>query len=204
MKIASQRAYRQTARAEAAEQTRRDIMAAAVALWRTRDWEAVTLADIAEQAGCTVQTVLRRFGSKDGVVDACLEEKVSGVEALRDQAPAGDPDAALAVLLPHYETDGDATLRTLALEERSTVARRIAEHGRRHHRSWCARVFAPYLPAPRTTLYAVRLDAFVAATDLYLWKLLRRDLGRTEAETRRVFAALLEGLTSTPPTRKRR
>jgi AcrR family transcriptional regulator len=196
MKNGASRPYRQTARADAAEETRRNILAAAVALWRTRDLEQLTLADIAEQAGCTTQTVLRRFGSKDGVLDACLAEGASGIEALRDRAPAGDQQAALDVLLAHYEADGDDALRTLAIEDRSAMARRIAEHGRKHHRSWCARVFAPFLPAPTSKRYAVRLDAFVAATDLYLWKLLRRDLGRTAAQTREAFATILAALAS--------
>lgn len=205
MKVAdARRPYRQAARAEAAAQTRHDIMAAAVALWRRREWEQVTLAEIAEEAGVTAQTVLRRFGSKDGVVDAVLAEKASGVEAERDLAPVGDPGGALDVLLAHYESDGDLALRTLALEDRSPAARRVAEHGRAYHRAWCARVFAPFLPTPRAAQYACRLDAFVAATDLYLWKLLRRDLGRTASESREVFAALLQGLTTAPAKHKRR
>lgn len=189
------RVYRQRARAKAAEQTGQDIMAAAVALWREREWDEVTLAAIASHAGVTTQTVLRRFGSKDGLVDAVLETKASGVEALRDQAPAGDPCGALDVLLTHYEDDGDAVMRMLRLEERSAATRHIAEHGRAHHRKWCARVFAPYLPEPSSADYRVRLDAFVAATDLYLWKLLRRDLGRTATQTRQVFDALIDALT---------
>lgn len=202
MKSESTRAYRQNVRARAAEQTRRNVMEAAVALWRKRDWEQVTLSDIAKEAGVTSQTVLRRFGSKDGVVDACLEERASGIEARRDRAPVGDPEGALDVLLDHYERDGDDVLRTLGLEERSAVARRIVQHGRDHHRAWCARVFAPYLPTPRARSYAARLDAFVAATDLSLWKLLRRDLGRTPAQTRQVLTDLVRGLVA--PPRKRR
>jgi AcrR family transcriptional regulator len=200
----ARRPYRQAARAESAAQTRRDIMAAAVLLWRRREWEQVTLAEIAEEAGVTPQTVLRRFGSKDGVVDAVLAEKASGVEAERDLAPVGDLDAALDVLLAHYETDGDLALRTLALEERSPTARRIAEHGRTYHRAWCARVFAPLLPTSRASQYERRLDAYVAATDLYLWKLLRRDLARTLPQTRAVFEALLRGLASDASMSKRR
>ena len=202
MKMAVRRPYRQTARAHAAARTRQNVLAAAVALWRAKDWDQVTLAELAGEAGVTAQTVLRLFGSKDGVVDACIEQKVSGIEALRERAPIGDPAGALDVLLTHYEADGDATLRTLALEDRSPAARRIAEHGRVQHRAWCARVFAPFLPAARTKAHATRLDAFVAATDLYLWKLFRRDLGRTPAETRQVFEALLEGLTSARPNRR--
>jgi hypothetical protein len=101
-------------------------------------------------------------------------------------------EGALGILLAHYERDGDAVLRTLALEERSDAAGAVASAGRAAHRAWCARVFAPYLPDAD----AVRLDAFVAATDVYLWKLLRRDLGRSADETRRALRALLDGLAS--------
>jgi hypothetical protein len=62
------------------------------------------------------------------------------------------------------------------------------------HHDWCARTFAPYLPAVDGETYPVRLDAFVAATDLYLWKLIRRDLGRTAGQTRQVISTLLHAL----------
>jgi AcrR family transcriptional regulator len=196
MKTQATRPYRQKARADAAEKTRQAIMRAAVSLWRERDWDEVTLGAIADRAGVTVQTVLRRFGSKDGVVDACIAERAAGVHEVRDRARIGDPNSALEALLSHYERDGDAVLRTLSIENRSPAARRIVEHGRAEHRAWCARVFAPHLPASRAKSYCTRLDAFVAATDIYLWKLLRRDLGRTRQETRDALAALLRGLTA--------
>jgi AcrR family transcriptional regulator len=204
MKSGSRRQYRQTARAEAAERTRRAIMGAAVSLWREQDWEHVTLRVIAERAEVTVQTVLRRFGSKDGIVEACLAERVSGVEEVRDRAQPGDVRSAVEALLAHYERDGDAVLRTLAVEARSPAARRIVDHGRAEHRAWCARVFAPHLPSPRAGSHRARLDAFVAATDIYLWKLLRRDLGRTRQQTRDAFAALLGGLTATRTRERKR
>lgn len=196
MKKKTPRPYRQSARAEAAAQTGRDIMAAAVALWYERAIDEITLADIAKRAGVTVQTVIRRFGSKDGLIEAIIETKASGVEETRESAPQGNIPAALAVLLGHYESEGDPTIRTLALEDRLPAARRIAESGRRHHRQWCARVFAHVLPDPADGTYHTCLDAFVAATDLYLWKLLRRDLGRSAEQTRQTIETLVGALAS--------
>lgn len=193
-KDASTRTYRMTARAEAAAETGRRILAATVALWRERPMDEVTLQAIAERAGVSVQTVIRRFGSKEGVIEAAIERDAAGIRTERDRAPVGDVDAALAVLLGHYERDGDAVLRTLALEERLDAAQAVVVAGRAEHRAWCTRVFAPYLPAPDSDGFDRRLDAFVAATDLYVWKLLRRDLGRTEAETEQTLRALLRGL----------
>lgn len=188
------RPYRMTARAEAVAQTGRDILEAAVELWRERALDEITLQAIADRAGVTVQTVIRRFGSKEGVVEACIQEDVAGVRLERDRASAGDVEGALDVLVAHYERDGDAIVRTLGLEDRLEAARAVAERGRSEHREWCARVYGPFLPPSDSEAYRGRLDAFVTATDLYLWKLLRRDLGRTHGETRQTLRSLLDGL----------
>lgn len=199
MKTKVARPYRQTARAEASERTRASILAAAVALWREREWDDITLADIAARAGVTVQTVLRRFSNKDGVIDACIAERASGVEALRDRAVPGELPSILDALLAHYERDGDAVLRMLQVEARSPAVRRVTAHGRKVHRAWCERVFAPFLPRASARAYPARVDAFVAATDVYLWKLLRRDLGRDLDATRAVLDALLTALSHPTP-----
>jgi AcrR family transcriptional regulator len=190
------RGYRMAARAEAAARTGRDILAATAALWRERPMDEITLAAIAERAGVSVRTVIRRFGSREGVIAACIQADAAGIVAERDQAPAGDVEGALAVLLAHYERDGDAVLRTLPLEETVPEARAIVQAGRAGHRAWCARVFASFLPPPADGGYGIRLDALVAATDLYAWKLLRRDLGRSAEQTAQVIRILVDGLLS--------
>lgn len=186
------------ARADAAARTANNVLAATVELWRERSLDEVTLQAIADRAGVSVQTVIRRFGSKEGVAAACIEGDAAGLRAERGQAAVGDIAGALDILLRHYERDGDAVLRTIALEGRAEAARAVAEAGRATHRAWCARVFAPYLPPSDAEAYSARLDAFVAATDLYLWKLLRRDLGRSVDETKRTLQALLQALSALP------
>ena len=188
------------ARAEAAAETARRILSAAVELWRERPLDEITLQAIADRAGVTVQTVIRRFGSKEGIIAACIEGDAAGIRSARDEAAVGDVKGALAVLLRHYERDGDAVLRGLDLEGRVEAARAVVEAGRAAHRAWCARVFAPFLPEPDSAAHTIRLDAFVAATDLYLWKLLRRDLGRSTAETEQTLHVLLQGLMALPST----
>jgi AcrR family transcriptional regulator len=192
--LPSTRRYRMDARAKAAERTAQSILDATVALWRERSIDDITLEAIAQRAGVSLRTVIRRFGSRDGVIEATIAADASQITAERDQAEVGDVDGALDLLLGHYERDGDAVLRTLALEEKVAAARAIAEAGRAAHRAWCARVFAPYLPRSVEVAYDTRLDALVAATDLYLWKLLRRDLRRSPEETRQVIRTLLAGL----------
>jgi len=192
---AGTRPYRMRARAKAAERTALAIMRATVELWRDHALDAITLQMIAERAGVTVQTVIRRFGSKDGVLDACMRTDAAEIVAQRGTAPVGDVRAALDVLFEHYEQLGDAVIRTLHLQERYPAAKAIADAGRAEHRAWCERVFAPYLPPAASSAYVTRVDAFVAATDLYLWKLLRRDLGRSTDEALQVVRALVDGLT---------
>jgi AcrR family transcriptional regulator len=195
------RGYRMAARAEAAARTADGILAATAQLWRERPMDEITLAAIAERAGVSVRTVIRRFGSRNGVIAAGIEADASGIVAERDQALAGDVEGALAILLTHYERDGDAVVRTLALEETVPEAKAIADAGRAGHRAWCARIFAPRLPPPAHEAYGTRLDAVVAATDLYVWKLLRRDLGRSPEETTKVIRTLVDGLLSPSPPR---
>jgi AcrR family transcriptional regulator len=183
-----------SARAEAAERTAEAILLAAVDLWREMLLDDITLNAIAERAGTSLQSVIRHFGSKEGVFAACIERDPAGIRRARDRAPAGDVETAVDALLQHYERDGPAVLRTLAIENRLDAARAVAEAGRRDHRAWCARVFEPYLSPAASDGREARLDAFVAATDLYLWRLLRRDLGRSLSDTRNVMLTLVAGL----------
>jgi AcrR family transcriptional regulator len=190
----SGRRYHMDARAKAAERTVQSILDATVALWRERSVDDITLEAIARRAGVSVRTVIRRFGSRDGVIEATIAAEASRITAERDRAEVGDVDGAVRLLLRHYERDGDAVLRTLALEGKVAAAGAIAAAGRAAHRAWCARVFAPYLPHDHDEARGIRLDALVAATDLYLWKLLRRDLDRSPKRTRQVIRTLLDGL----------
>jgi AcrR family transcriptional regulator len=192
------RGYRMTARAEAAARTGRDILTATAELWRERPMDEITLAAIAERAGVSVRTVIRRFGSREGVIAACIESDAAGIVVERDQAVAGDVAGALRILLAHYERDGDAVLRTLGLEDKVPEAKAVVHAGRTGHRLWCARVFAPHLPPASDNAYGARLDALVAATDLYVWKLLRRDLGRSADATEQAIRTLVDGLISLP------
>lgn len=188
------RSYQMEARAEAAKKTGDDILLAVAALWREHTVDEISLETVAERAGVSKRTVLRRFGSKEGLIAAAIKADSAGIVNQRNQVPSGNVQAALSILLDHYEQDGKAVLRTLDLEEKFPAAKMIIEAGRQEHRLWCARVFAPYLPLPEQNDFERRLDAFVAATDLYLWKLLRHDLQRSAEETKQTLELILNGL----------
>jgi AcrR family transcriptional regulator len=177
------RPYRMRARAEAAAETGRRILEATIELHSERFFDQVSLEDIAERAGVTVRTVIRRFGSKERLIEAAAEEGERRVTHQRYQAPIGDIEGAINNLMDHYEEWGDTALRLLAQEERVPAFRSITEAGRAFHHEWVERTFAPLL-AKRTGIARRRLLAeLVAICDVYFWKLLRRDLGLSREQT---------------------
>jgi AcrR family transcriptional regulator len=170
----SKRAYRGTVQAEVAALSRQRILAAALRRFES-DWiEQVTLQQIADDAGVTVQTVLRHFMSKEGLLFAVADGVRAATVSERDEVPAGAIPAAVEYLVRHYESVGDRMIRLLAQEERYAPLRDLLEDGRAIHRAWVGRVFAPYLA---TEVERERLiPQLVAACDVYVWKLLRRDM----------------------------
>ncbi len=96
----------------------------------------------------------------------------------------GDVAAAVRAIVDHYELRGDGVLVMLAQESHQELMARVTADGRRLHRAWVEEVFAPYLDTSEDP--AALADLLVVATDVYTWKLLRRDrgLGRDLTETR--------------------
>ena len=190
------RPYRMSARAEAAAETGRRILEAVIELYTERFFDQVSLEDIAERARVTVQTVLRRFGSKERLIEAAAEESNKQVVSQRDQAPVGDVEGAVKNLVDHYEEWGDRVLRLLAQEERVPAFRSVTDAGRALHYEWVERTFATLL-AERAEEERRRLLAeLIAICDVYFWKLLRRDVSlsreQTELAIRETILALKE------------
>lgn len=185
-----------TARADAAERTRTRILDAAVELAMTRLLADITLDHIAASAGVSVQTVLRRFGSRAGVIEAAHAHATADVDQERE-ATVGDVAGGISVLVEHYERRGDGVVLMLAQEGSDEQVRRITAAGRRLHRDWVSRVFAPHLVPGAAGEELVEL--LVVATDVLTWKQLRRDqqLSRstTELRMRRLVTALLHDQT---------
>jgi AcrR family transcriptional regulator len=188
------RTYTMTARAEAAERTRAAILDAAVHLATTRLLAHISLDDIASEAGVSVQTVLRRFGSRAGLIDAATAHAGREVAEER-QAPVGDTVAAVELVVAHYERRGDGVVLLLAQETTDPQVRRITDNGRRLHREWVETVFAPYLPTPPAAREAL-VDLLAVATDVYTWKLLRRDRGLDRTATEHRIHQLVSALTA--------
>jgi AcrR family transcriptional regulator len=195
MKIGS-RPYVMTARADKAAATRARIRASAMALYRERSIEDFTLEEVARRADTTVQTVLRAFGSKEQLVYAALEEMVAHGMPLKP-TPPGDVGAAVTALFEIYEGMGDLVIERLNDERRRPALKPGLDEGRKNHRDGVRAAFAPQLArvsgAERTQLF----EMLTVLTDVYVWKLFRRDrkLGRRAAEA--IVCRMIDGVTGT-------
>jgi AcrR family transcriptional regulator len=187
------RPYTMRARADAVAQTRNRIIAAAMEEAEETHSLELTLDSVAQRDGVGVRTVLRHFGTRDGLFDALFAAGQAAVEAER-AAPAGDVHAALTALLEHYEHRGDFTVHLLGQEGSDPRVDRLLSTGRGVHRRWVAGVFTRWLDPLTPAEAGSLLDLLVVATDVYTWKLLRRDRGLSAADTHHRMRRLIDAL----------
>jgi AcrR family transcriptional regulator len=190
------------ARAASVAATRQRIVAAAVQASRELFTLEVTLEQVADRAGVSVQTLLRHFGSRDGLFEAAMAAARAEVMAER-WAPAGDARAAVRAVVDHYEARGEFALVMLSHQGADERGRRLTADGKAAHRQWTQECFAPQLAGLPPGERAVVTDLLVVATDVYTWALLRRDRGlsrdHTEARMLRLVEAVLSGASAPAP-----
>lgn len=196
----SKRPYKKVARAKAQERTRETLLQAAAEEVERDRWSQTSLESVAERAGVTKQTALRHFGSKQGLLDAVISRTASTVVKERSQAPIGDIPGAVANLVRHYERYGDIVIRMLPYRdavvrvignEHLGSLRRVVDRGHELHEDWVLRTFEPQLAELEPSTRRRRLAQLVAICDVYVWKVLRRDL---DLDTDQVEATLTEML----------
>lgn len=191
---APRRPYRMVARAQAAARTGERILDAAVEVFFEEPTANISLEEVARRAGVTVQTVIRRFGGREGLLAAAGTRESEKIRQERDVEP-GDLRAAVRVLVGHYERTGDHVLRMLAEESRSPTLAGIADRGREMHREWCKAVFAPALEGLSGSELRRRLAQLVAICDVYTWMLLRRQSGLSRRQAELAMCELIKPLT---------
>jgi AcrR family transcriptional regulator len=178
--------YSMELRAAAAEATRERILSAAADAFLEHWYDDVTIAAVAKRAGVSGQTVVNHFGSKEELASAAYGYVGEQITLRRYEPEPGDARAAVDVLVDDYEITGDAVIRMLAVEEKVPTLAPLLATGRDGHRRWVETMFQ----APKL------IPELVVATDVYTWKLLRRDQGmsrgRTAAAMLRIVEALLE------------
>jgi len=193
MKYVRRQTYTMVARAESVATTRECIIQAALKLLLAQAYEDITLVAIAQTAGVSHQTVLNHFESKERVAAAAAEVLGRGTEAARNKATPGDIRGAIATLVGEYERIGDAGARWAMASERLGSLAPLLDDARAGHQLWLQRMFGDSLPqTPAARGRAIH--ALHAATDVYVWKLLRRDLHLTRADVERTMVSLINGI----------
>jgi AcrR family transcriptional regulator len=187
-----------TARADASQATASRVLDVAVELFTDKPYEDVSLEEIAGRSQVTKRTVLRRFGSKEALFLTAMERAGREEMRQREEAPVDDVAGAVANVVAHYERWGPNRLRLLSQEDRIAVVAEDVEIGRRYHWSWVERTFARLIGGLTGAPRKRRIAALVAITDVYTWKLLRRDLGLSRADTERVLVEMISGLKGEP------
>lgn len=185
-------------RAAAVEATRDRILEVACEAFRSEWYEDVTVRAIAEQAGVALQTVLNHFRTKEELCAAALERSGDRIERARFSVEPGDLDAAVALLVDDYEDNGDATIRNLAVEDRFPAVRASIARGRAGHAKWVQHAFPEALRGLRGAARERRAAQLIAVTDVYTWKLFRRDRGLDRDQTVLAMAELVRALHDRP------
>jgi AcrR family transcriptional regulator len=190
----SNRRYNQVARAQARQHTRDALLEAANEELLADGLSRASLESLAAKAGVTKQTVLRHFGSKDGLIEAVTRGLSEIVRSERNHAPIGDVAGAIRNLMIHYERYGDLVMRVLAEEHRIALVRKMTDRGRDIHREWVARTFEPQLAELDEETRERRLAQLVAICDVYVWKILRRDMQLDVKQAEIAIVELVKGL----------
>jgi AcrR family transcriptional regulator len=183
-----------TARADQAAETERRILEAAAELFERRDYEAVTLQLIAENAGVTLQTVLRRFESKENLLNAAADHRLARLRKEREVPAGGSIEGIVGTLIASYEAVAEINWRMLRQEHQFATLHALANRARAFHRDWLQGTFAWLLAHADAAEQERRLTLLFAATDFYQWKLLRRDLGLSQSEVGRRITEMVEAL----------
>jgi len=186
------RPYVMVARLAKAAATRNRIRDSAMQLYAERSLDDFTLEDVASRAATTVQTLLRLFKSKDNLILEAMQSQQIPPRVTR----AGDADLAISIIVEIYESIGDITIQRLSDERRLPALKPGIDLGRRHHREWVRTVFGPQIERRDGADRARLLNGLIVATDVYTWKILRRDEGLDREAAERVMRAMARALIS--------
>jgi AcrR family transcriptional regulator len=183
-----------TTRATAAAQTAEKILVATKHLFAQNVIAEITLADIAKHSGVTVQTIVRRFGDKDGVFAEAISRLGTEILSQRGRVISDDLDGLLANLVEHYETHGRLVLKMLAEELTTPAIQPALVFGRRYHRRWCETVFAASLEPLAGADKERRCAQLIAICDVRTWEALRIRSGLSRQQTQAALCEMLEPL----------
>jgi AcrR family transcriptional regulator len=186
------RQYKQVAREEAQQRTREALLEAAIDEFYADRWSKVSLAGLATRAGVTKQTLLRHFGSKEGLLLQALVRSAAQVLDERWNAPVGDVDGAIENLLEHYEAWGGRARRLGAWQDAPSVLAKLSRAGRQVHYQWIEFVFAPQLGGLEEPGSSRLRAELIVVCDVQTWWILAHDLELGRAEVKTILTGMAE------------
>jgi AcrR family transcriptional regulator len=196
--IASRRPYKQDARAESKERTRQALLDAADEELYEDRWRQASLESLARKAGVSKQTLLRHFGSKDGLLLQALGRSAIEVFNQRFSAPGADIGTAVENLLDHYEAWGERSLRIGAWQRGPVALAKLSQLARQVHYNWVGHAFGQWLEPLDEQARERRRATLIALCDVHTWWLLSHDLGLARAEVQATLAEAIERLVEQP------
>jgi AcrR family transcriptional regulator len=188
----NQRPYKQVARAQAQERTRDALLACATDEFFEGNWLKTSLKSLSARAGVTKQTLLRHFGSKDGLLMQAMMRGVAQVRDQRWQAPVGDISGAVDNLLEHYDEWGERSMRIGAWQRGPAVLVMFSQVAREVHYDWVEYAFAPWLEPLSGQARERRRAALIALCDLQTWWIFSHDLELPHSEVHTTLVDLIE------------
>ena len=186
------RQYKQVAREQAQQRTREALLETAIDEFYADRWSETSLAEISERAGVTKQTLLRHFGSKEGLLIQALVRSAAQVLDERWNAPVGDVDGAIENLLDHYEAWGPRARRLGAWQDAPSVLAKLSQAGRQVHYQWIEFVFAPQLEGLDEAGSSRLRAELIVICDVQTWWILAHDLKLPRVEIKTILIEMVE------------
>jgi AcrR family transcriptional regulator len=187
------RPYKQVARARSQEQTRDALLEAAIDELCDGRFPRMSLEAISARAGVTKPTLLRHFGSKEGLLIQALTRASSRILDQRWSTPVGDIEGTIENLIGHYEAWGERSLRIGAWEEDGpAVLSGISRMARQVHYDWIDHAFNGWLEPLDAAARARRRAALIAICDVHTWRLLFHDLKLERSEVRATLIEMVQ------------
>lgn len=188
------RQYTQTTRSDQTLARRQQMIQAVFALMERGSIGQVTLQGVADEAGVSLKTVVRHFGSKEELLRQAMDE-ARQVEEDNRAVPVGDPEAVCRTLAERYELMAEQIYRMGDLELTHQWLADWVQMARTSHLNWLADAFEPWLPA-ESPEREDRLMCLFSATEIRSWWAIRQRFGYSPERARTVMLRQLLALTS--------
>lgn len=193
------RPYKKVARAQAQERTQDALIDAAADEFFEGNWLKASLESLSSRAGVTKQTLLRNFGSKEGLLVQALIRVGTAARDQRWDVPVGDVEGAVDNLLDHYEEWGKRSMRLGSWQGGPPLLALVSQAARKFHYDWVEYAFAPQLAGLSGKARAHRRAALIALCDVQTWWIFSHDLALPRAEVRAILIDLIERLIAQEP-----